>query len=77
MMEAVSTSETWVNFCEITRRKIPEDSPLHTRHRQNLKSHFFLLVKYLVLIVALVPSAVLSVRTQKFFWHIQLGPFQN
>jgi hypothetical protein len=26
MMEAVSTSETPVNFCEITRRNIPEDS---------------------------------------------------
>jgi hypothetical protein len=26
MMEAVSTSETLVNFCEIARRKIPEDS---------------------------------------------------
>jgi hypothetical protein len=29
MMEAVSTSETSVNFYEITRRNIPEDSHLN------------------------------------------------
>jgi hypothetical protein len=28
MIEAVSTSETLVNFCYTTRRNIPEDSPL-------------------------------------------------
>jgi hypothetical protein len=39
MMEAVSTSETPVNFYETTRRNIPEDNHLHTRHRENLKSH--------------------------------------
>jgi hypothetical protein len=38
MMEAASTSETLVNFYQITRRNIPEDS-LHTRRRENLKSH--------------------------------------
>jgi hypothetical protein len=30
MMEAVSTSETSVNFCETTRRNIPEDICLNT-----------------------------------------------
>jgi hypothetical protein len=35
MMEAASTSETPVNFCQITRRNNPEDS----RRRENLKSH--------------------------------------
>jgi hypothetical protein len=29
MMEAVSTSETSVNFYEITRRNIPEDSHIY------------------------------------------------
>jgi hypothetical protein len=29
MMEAVGTPETSVNFCETTRRNIPEDSHLH------------------------------------------------
>jgi hypothetical protein len=33
MMEAVSTSKTSVNFYQITWRKVPEDSHLHT-HKQ-------------------------------------------
>jgi hypothetical protein len=39
MMEAASTSETSTNFYQITRRINPEDSHLHTRRRENLKSH--------------------------------------
>jgi hypothetical protein len=39
MMEAASTPETSVNFYQTTRRKSPEDSPLHTCRRENLKSH--------------------------------------
>jgi hypothetical protein len=39
MMEAVRTSETSVNFNVSTWRYIPEDSTLHTRGRENLKSH--------------------------------------
>jgi hypothetical protein len=39
MMEAASTSETSVSFYETTRRNIPEDSHLHTRNRESLKSH--------------------------------------
>jgi hypothetical protein len=38
MMEAVSTSETLVNFYE-TWCNNPEDSHLHTHYRTNLKSH--------------------------------------
>jgi hypothetical protein len=38
MMEEVSTSETLVNFHHTTRRNIPEDSHLHTRRCENLKS---------------------------------------
>jgi len=40
MMEAVSTSETSVNFYDIARHSMPEDSHIHTHRRQNLKSHF-------------------------------------
>jgi hypothetical protein len=40
MMEAASTSETSVNFYQITRRNNPEDGHLHTRHHENLKSHY-------------------------------------
>jgi hypothetical protein len=39
MVEAVSTSEMSVNFYDTTRRNIPEDNQLHTRRRENLKSH--------------------------------------
>jgi hypothetical protein len=42
MMEAASTSETSVNFYQTTRRNIPEDNHLHTRRRENLKSHQYL-----------------------------------
>jgi hypothetical protein len=38
MMEAVSISETSANFYQTTRRYNPEDSHLHTRRRENLKS---------------------------------------
>jgi hypothetical protein len=39
MMEAANTSETSVNFYQTTWRNNPEDSHLHTRRRENLKSH--------------------------------------
>jgi hypothetical protein len=38
MMDAAHTSETSVNFYQTARRKNPEDSHLHTRCRDNLKS---------------------------------------
>jgi hypothetical protein len=39
MMEAASTSETSVNFYQTTLRNNPDDSHLHNRRRDNLKSH--------------------------------------
>jgi hypothetical protein len=39
MMEAVSTSETSVNFYETTRRNSLEDSHHHTHRREKLKSN--------------------------------------
>jgi hypothetical protein len=39
MMEAARTSETLVDIQLRTRQYIPEDSELHTRRRENLKSH--------------------------------------
>jgi hypothetical protein len=39
MTEAASTSETSINFYQTTRRYNPEDSHLHTRRRENLKSY--------------------------------------
>jgi hypothetical protein len=39
MMEAARTSETSVDIELRTWQYIPEDSELHTRRRENLKSH--------------------------------------
>jgi hypothetical protein len=39
MMEAARTSETLVNFYQITRRYNPEDSHFRIHHRKNLKSN--------------------------------------
>jgi hypothetical protein len=39
MMKAARTSETSVNFYQTTQRYNPEDSHLHTRRRENLKSY--------------------------------------
>jgi hypothetical protein len=39
MIEAASTSETSANFSQTTRRNNPEDSHVHTRRRENLKSY--------------------------------------
>jgi receptor-type tyrosine-protein phosphatase gamma len=39
MMEVARTSETSVNFYQTTWRNNPEDSHLHTRRRENMKSH--------------------------------------
>jgi hypothetical protein len=39
MMEAARTSETSVGIQLRTWQYIPEDSELHTRRRENLKSH--------------------------------------
>jgi hypothetical protein len=39
MMEAARTSATSVDIQLRTRQYIPEDSELHTRRRENLKSH--------------------------------------
>jgi hypothetical protein len=38
MMKAVRTSETSVNIYLTTWQYIPEDSKIHTRRRENLKS---------------------------------------
>jgi hypothetical protein len=46
IMEAVSTSETSVNFYRTTRRNIPEDSHFHTRRSMNLKSHVSILCRH-------------------------------
>jgi hypothetical protein len=41
-MEAARTSETSVDIQLRTRQYIPDDSELHTRRRENLKSHILI-----------------------------------
>jgi hypothetical protein len=41
MMEAASTSETLLNTYQTTQRYNPEDSHLHTRRCENLKSYMY------------------------------------
>jgi hypothetical protein len=50
MMEAASSSETSANVYQTTRRKNPEDSHLHTRRRENLKSYWIHLVQWRFLV---------------------------
>jgi hypothetical protein len=40
MVEAARISEMSGNFYQTTRRYNPEDSHLHNRRRENLKSYF-------------------------------------
>jgi hypothetical protein len=51
MMETVSSCETPVNIYQTTRRNNPEDSHLHSRRRDNLKSH----LRYRMLLLLLGP----------------------
>jgi nucleoside diphosphate kinase len=53
MMEAVRTSETSVNFYQTTRCNNAEDSHLHTRRRENLKSHMVDFVTMITLVTML------------------------
>jgi hypothetical protein len=48
MTEAVRTSETLVNIYLTTWQYIPEDSKLHTRSRENMKSHELQTVRHAV-----------------------------
>jgi hypothetical protein len=57
MTEATSTSETSVNFYQTTRRNNPEDSHLHTRRLENMKSHSVSRSPYLYLMCVEVNTA--------------------
>jgi hypothetical protein len=65
VMEAASTSETSVKFCQTARRNIPEDSLLHIRCHENLKSH---LIK---------PYVVKCVSQSFFVAHNRLNATHN
>jgi hypothetical protein len=60
--QTVSTSETSVYFYKTTRFKIPEDCYVHTRRRENLKSHNILYVS-----TFLIPSMSATFPAHHFF----------
>jgi hypothetical protein len=65
LMETASTSETSVQFNVTTRRYIPEDSKLHTRRRENLKSH--IVTMHFVLMGFLCFSAIIFLNSVNEF----------
>jgi hypothetical protein len=68
MMEAVRTSETSVSFNVTTQINIPEDSKLHTRRRENLKSHPVLSSTTRAAVSALL--SILSTGTSHVFVYV-------
>jgi hypothetical protein len=73
MMAAVSTSETSVNVYQTTRCNNTEDSHLHTRRRENLKSHIFHIMRPLYEVHEVMARwrghYVLSVRPNVYIWN--------
>jgi hypothetical protein len=53
MMEAVSSSETSVNFYQTALCNIPKNSHIHTRRRENLKCFEFICMHKIILIIYL------------------------
>jgi hypothetical protein len=71
-MEAVGTSETSVYSSETARPYIPEGSNLHTRRRENLRSHIYCLFTFsLINFEVLIQSAGRSffIHEQKSYRH--------
>jgi hypothetical protein len=56
MMEAACTSETSVEIQLRTRQSIREDSELHTRRRENLKSQINVCLHYLFIVYLMILS---------------------
>jgi hypothetical protein len=75
MMEAASTSETLVNFYQTTQCNNPEDSHLHTRRRENLKSHFT--KKTAVAVVFVTRPNSYSFMFSSFLYNISNALFEN
>jgi hypothetical protein len=58
MTEVVSTSETSVNFYQTTRSYNPDDSHLHSRRRENLKSYLQFVVRNTIMKLLLFEIAL-------------------
>jgi hypothetical protein len=67
MMEAARTSATSVNFYQTARCNNPKDRHLHTRRRENLKSHLVNLYGEATLIALMMEAASTSVTWANFY----------
>jgi hypothetical protein len=65
MIEAVRTSETSVNIYLTMQQYIPEDSKLHTRRRENLKSHMY----YVNVSISVLGDTVVLMTHQFTIWY--------
>jgi hypothetical protein len=70
MMEAASSSETSVNFYQTTRRNNPEDSHLHARRRENLKSCLCL---DLLVIIRFIDYVIICIVQRELDRALDLG----
>jgi hypothetical protein len=68
MMEAARTTETSVDIQLRTWHYIPEDSELHTRRRENLKSH----KPRHVLLIVFFPQSKRQTSIQPFLWLLRV-----
>jgi hypothetical protein len=72
MMQTAITSETSVNVYQTTGRNNPEDSRLHTRRRENLKSH-----SVVVVCLAVCPNVSSSKLLTRFRLNLVLGVYSK
>jgi hypothetical protein len=61
-MEAARTSKTSADIQLRTRQYIPEDSRLHTRRRENLKSHIINISHHVILNLSWWPKAPQTIK---------------
>jgi membrane glycosyltransferase len=68
-MEAVRTSETSVRFYQTTRRNKPEDSNLHRRRCENMKSQVMTFYHIHTVDGLLFNSTILRKLLTNYFWY--------
>jgi hypothetical protein len=72
MMKPVDSSETSVNIYHTTRCYIPECSHLHTRRRENLKSHTVISCLQKTLVHKFLSCELISIATSRNAYKISV-----